>query len=1588
MKKRIACLLISSSLFLNFLGSITVSASTVDLDNPGFDLEAYARFIQEQQHIIEYATNTGVVVESDGTITGVDTSTEEDEVSTGLNLSDATVADTTFFTAAIQSNIAALTGAMNNASNVANISLQLAYISNVYQNIYYLAMISTDGTLPLEESELLAIITQMDGYIDIIESGVVGGSVSISSAEDVIEYLDGIEFSSLKIAKHTDSAITLYEHVLLETVRLLLDSGVYEEESNDTGVMFETLSDLLVEVFKSKASYKTSTSDALYDYTAIVNDNPSLSATAVALNNLLDAFEDNATTLGNTGVIDQILKDSEESAPTFGLLVKPSTGLNFTTSLFDTISAYFNSQASIYLQEAVFEFLEFAKDYDFSETLDEQDLIKVELEKKYVIESLATVQRVEDAYERDYSINAWEPISGKTFELSSAYIAMLATTAVYTPFVSNTSSQDYLEALAYLAGNSSDDILTLYDKIKDYKKPLYAFTLDSSCIVNPEDSKNTTSSNYANTYSGDATRVTLSMFQDYVTKGTNVIFASIQGEFVVGEDTNSYTFYKAHGDATSASDGGSFYGNVIIADDKVTTSNYTPVVFSLGTEAGNPALGRLLMSNVFLNLRNTSVLKKNDHSVLYVDVIGNIILSDGTVIVPAAANPIFYHADGGYNPYTVAFQNNYPSFVADSTSTVVYSEQENGKMFYQMNAESYTAWYSVIAGVTTAVAGVALTVFSGGTLTVPAALLIGGAGAVAGAGLTTGLEQLSNRQGMIEGSSLHINSIKSNSVKGATTPFFSSSETSSDGVSMFPYFYTGDNEMLSIYTKLTLKGDSVNKNFLAYLGGNNDQDNAVLHFNSVFTPAGKPVFPYIVSDRQIAIDTDYYAAKMIASNMYWFYTFDGTASPSDKSTGSLLDGYLFENFIIEGLQGTKTATQYEKDILVSNVVLLDETNAFETALLDIAETVLDTIADIQGVLGIVPADSNPIFGSVMRFFVENSLYFYIMFVAVFIFRYLRRGDLLYVGVMSVASCIFFYLFCYILPVYVPMAYNSTSSIVTENLISEILLYNSERYSTTYANASIAGLTEDYDTKTTSITIYRMNEKQLKVFSEQYDIDFELFRYGDIYILDSNIGLYVQGDSLKVNLDVFLYNNPIYGSYVTDDGVTRYVLSSDKMSSSAFEYYSVFYLLEDGFVSTLNSLLDNFTIERRTTTYLDGFVKDSFVVYNYMLSAPFLYPDEYQEIQGLDYVTQILKYEQAFPDASDFLKIGTWIHEPTDEMKESLWYKTLFANGYYDTELGAMRRDSLIEYVNYQTKLYMIRHLVGTSIVSDENLIKSIACNAMFAFNARVSELGSMLYPISYNQEELGLHDVFLSTFTEDADRFISLQFDLVAYVLDEYGVMCLFVLVLILIIALCVILVMNLSFPLLYIALSVNILVRLIIDKPLGPALRGFVKSMTLLLSIYTIFLLVLTKASEVLSGLSLVVVLLAIFLLIFSWLFALIKGFFKNVFEFGDGMYGTTFSQNPVTGMIVTNVLGKYDSFVSNSKWSEFSEPLNHNFYDSNEYFENGYNPDMIDYQDGYGGTYSVADYDRTQIQNQHFVMGSFNDYISDAEFDNDEEN
>jgi hypothetical protein len=1164
-------------------------------------------------------------------------------------------------------------------------------------------------------------------------------------------------------------------------------------------------------------------------------------------------------------------------------------------------------------------------------------------EGEFIIEGLATVERapVQGLNDDFFGEEAWVSLGGEDKWLSMPYVAMLASTAVYTPLRSKVGDDDYIAALKYLAGSttgvnatSSDSdetpaekVVDLFSRVKDFRKPLYVIN-DTKYI---DDMGNIHGTSFSEPYDGPSVRATLGALVTAIEKEKPTIFTIVKGEFMLKEDISSWGFYHANQHQTDdgeaieknlSSDDES--GSFTPGDESITSSFYTKTLFEIGNHVGTYALTQLVLRNIFNDAKNTSVLDRKKASLLYVNIFGDLVLSDNTIILPGSANPLIFDQEGSYNPYTAAFMNHYPNFAYDADSVHVQNPNDFGK--YAFMTDGKGVMDNIVAGV--GAGGATGAIAGAGVGAIPGMVIGGAVGLISGIpGMISNSSESNSKIGQAgavtkdymkgfgsftyEG--LGIRRIQSEGSFKRTTP--------NQSLNLYPFFSAGKTH----YTFFSFDTDNAKDlmeggswyNIADDIGGGTY---TVLVKEDAIADGNVTIFPYISDlNRDVTgsavsrtSNSDYAIPKAIAQNMLWYYTADSEFNSTNTTNGMLREDYIFRTFIVEVLQGVTDVSVYEKNIDIQNAVLGSDTDSGFVWVENVARTILDNIKSIDGILGISSSGTDKLFGRVIMIFRQLSTGLVILFLVMFIFRYMKRGDLLYVVSMSALSGVVVFMMIFVFPNYLPMAYNAVSSLFTEGIVSDTILYKAEQYSTTYGQAGSLDSSNDYSMQTASLTLYNLSEGQIDRLCYQNNIDEEDFRYGDRVIIDQDAGIFVQGNKIKLNTDVLFAGNPITGAMTQGDvSSNAYALTSQKKQQDAIDYYFPFFLMEDGFIETLNSMLKAFKVPRATSNYIDGLVKDSYIVFNYTNSGPFLYGSDIAQFEGEWEPLLYLQMVRAFPDPDDFLNMRGWVENPTSKQRESLWGLTMELNGYYDPNGGKERRAALVEYVNYQTKRYLIENQPLVSMISDENLIKVTALMASFFFNGKISNFGSWVYPTSFNQDEMKLGDVFITTIAGDSDRFIKQNLDLVEYTSNSYGLMGLCILILVMVCSTVFVLVVKISIPILYCLLGVLVVYRFVTDNEFGGLLKGYFKVTGSVIAVYTLFIIVLSVLPSLMSGWGMMVI-LGMASVLFLWaLLTVFIGLMRDITSLGNKGVAEAFRNNPITGVVAQAFDNTYNSIV-----------------------------------------------------------------------------
>lgn len=414
------------------------------------------------------------------------------------------------------------------------------------------------------------------------------------------------------------------------------------------------------------------------------------------------------------------------------------------------------------------------------------------------------------------------------------------------------------------------------------------------------------------------------------------------------------------------------------------------------------------------------------------------------------------------------------------------------------------------------------------------------------------------------------------------------------------------------------------------------------------------------------------ANNFISRNMYWAFT----TSSSDSSEGDVgrLDAtYVVTNIMSEALFGTDYNT-YATD-MQNTYDWYSNTMAgrFANLITSMLKPVVVTLGDVDGVLGVKNSYEDGILSRVIGVF-ESYMIFILVgltFMLVLIFMR-RRATFIHTLILACFVIIVIVGMVRVVPVYIPVLYNAAVQNIVSELSYGVLTSKMEMYFT--SNYLTGNLVQNgkVESNTGSIMLYKFNNKQMKDFCEKENIQRADLLSGDTYMLDDANGIYVQGDVMKVALDS-LFSNPIVGNYEGSEMKKYYSFEYRKMYSSNVDYYMPYNLILDNFITRINEFTRIYNVPRNVVNYGDGFFKDSFAIYSYVNSALFLTPGDY------DYILETADAETAqelmtvFGENKDFLGISDLFKDTEDSLyRETLWWKTLEDNGFIKYVPGTMQ----------------------------------------------------------------------------------------------------------------------------------------------------------------------------------------------------------------------------------------------------------------------------------------------------------------------------
>ena len=1057
-------------------------------------------------------------------------------------------------------------------------------------------------------------------------------------------------------------------------------------------------------------------------------------------------------------------------------------------------------------------------------------------------------------------------------QVNQAYLACISSSSIYRPFSSKTGEDSFISALEGIVGTNANgqDIVKTYNRIKDKVKPLYYRAIDSS-----------------GNGTGVSKRITVADFFKMIEDDSSGGLVTFNGKFTRQEDGDSYAFetgkgkleYTDNGEVastptpktststasstatTTSSKGGAVLSDgegqtVTLSDTIESTDLVTDFIFKFGKDSPKSVMGKVLMWNILKDYKTDKLDSEYDKQLLYVDTFGDVVLGDHTVVIPAASNPCILNDKVAYNPNTASFMNSYPKSSLISSDFSI-NDRDSSKYIITMEQKTHDKVMVSAFGEDTDIYKDFGQNENGPTVMcdIPSYAYILSDNKTAIKTTTLSITPMPLEMTLFDDGSEKVQTIKaikykfkeSSILSGAKGAF--SNERTEIEYTMMP----DSNRMMPFGTPkalfpLTDNSDPSFNEVCAYLGGK--------YFDDI--TMGKDGTRVDGNDRiNVKLMTDMFKCE-----------FNGTAN-----TATLI----------------KNIKEEYSD--------LTELNTVNKILSSLAQKVLDTVGGVSGVIGMRNAYQDGIWGTILNYTRKFMPFILIIVIVYFLTNFIRKrcnfiSSMAFITLgLGVA-----YVSTQVLPIYMPVFLNGAISAFSDEVCYKSLFMRQEQYINPYNIRAGYSDTGNFSYSKSSINLYRFHDADLVNVANRYNTTEENLKSGKAVVLDDNSGLFIEGDILKMNLDRMFNGLIIQGSYSSNGVGNIYTLKSTKKVSNCLDYYTPYYLVVDGFLDKLNKMSDVFNIPPSQLSYGKNLYKDSFMVSSYARSDLFLNRGDLTKIDENNNFDSSLSQTiiDTFGENNvDWLGIqsvvaGGEFKQNLDSIKDTLWFKTMVKNGYYDADgniIDSNRLAKVIDHVNNTTQQLIIDNKGQLSFLSDENMIKIISLYAMIDFNLCISDYNSVVYPQALNYEEQTLQDVLLPVLTKDYDRYIAQDRNIVDYVAMDFGTIGLIMFILDTLLAFLITSCMRLAIPVLYLFLIFAILARLSMknERSITAIINGFLQIAGSVLLCYVAFCYLTSTLYKISDSAFCLFLLFIIYLIIATILFSVLLTFVTKLGDFSE---------------------------------------------------------------------------------------------------------
>lgn len=1067
---------------------------------------------------------------------------------------------------------------------------------------------------------------------------------------------------------------------------------------------------------------------------------------------------------------------------------------------------------------------------------------------------------------------------GENLELTALGYYVLAAGVIYDPFVSRAGNDDFIAVLKDFLNEAdkTDELVRILQVAVNTKKPLYVTDGSFSDWVKLDGTKAIDVANYREARLADLLDIDTRTIRAYVCMSGKMTPSQIDSSTLdyvrTGQGTSSYSEDTATNPDSSgtASTGISSnatgdieldtkQGYVTAGATQITASSdqvTAPVLYTTGNNYGVfsknksggsslPGLIAGMTSTILVNAskdcRDNQHIQSAETEMVFVNGLGDIVLADGTIILPAIANPAlfvytpeegssvttptqetpettettggsaFINYKYGYYPYTASVLNHYPGASYDGPDKVVVSNpNDSGKYIL--------SW---IEGDT-----------SSGSNGFEATMI-----------KSTGQKQVD------------VMDVATVPTVWVASDSFSVREEPSDTVNLLPFikmpqsiWRTAGNFAYNLGAYKENKNTFAQRWLQAFAGGRNVNR--------------EQYFPIISPEADLLDSWLQQAAPLVTSAVRYVSTRD--ASNVLSSSGKFRVSAYITDFVAQGMMGTQYSEQMVKNNQLSYEELVNnQYGRFTRMVKDFVSEVINTIGHIDGVLAIKDGYGNGFFNTVMGFVQEFYLVIAVVLLIIVATKFIRgRFSFFYVVAIGCLTFAAFNVYAVWMPTAVPAVYNFFVNDIVEEVTWNTVATTAEKYADTYKDSNNRSMASgDERAYTATITLYKMTQAEMEQVAEHANIDVRTLRKGEVLWLDRTGGIFVQGDQIKQSVDSLLANNTMRGLYKSQwDIVNAGEVSADDLEPVMFDtsdnpyilkltepyvsletYYTPFSHFERAFLINLNNFASIFRVERNYYQYPGGLYKDAFLFNAYTDSGIFTAPGNDDVLKLSVMQSEILGSDMATPDdivtlchqnmdpMEDWLNLRAVFYDPNETFRASLWGKTMQRQDYYggDWTMTVKQEEKvsdLIYYINEQTKQFIIKNQDQLNFLSDENAIKLVTLYATTCFTHRVSSFGYWLYPNYVNSCDIELVDVLYGAMTTYRDRNAALDGDLLNTVVLNLGVVGALLILIITVVSTIFVFILTYLVPVLYAMFGVILVYKLVNNEQGTGLVKGYVK--------------------------------------------------------------------------------------------------------------------------------------------------------------------